>query len=110
VAPKIHQDTATDFFVALKFRVIERQQVVAIPLSVRQLVAALRSFAGHVPFAPELLRRLLDACVAAALSADTGEEWLAGIDAALRHWLAALGAPPPPAERTPAALPLPLFV
>jgi NAD(P)-dependent dehydrogenase (short-subunit alcohol dehydrogenase family) len=46
---------------------------------------------------------------ALALAADTGEEWLAGIDAALRRWLAALGASPPLPERTPKAIPLPLF-
>jgi hypothetical protein len=109
IAPKIHPDTATDFFVALKYRVIERQQVVAVPLSVRQFTAALRPFAGQVPFAPERLRELLDAWVEAALAAETGEEWLVGIDAALRRRLAALGAPPPRLDRTPKAIPLPLF-
>src|SRR5262249_49362563 len=33
VAPRLHPDTVTDFFVALRYRVIERQQINAIPLT-----------------------------------------------------------------------------
>jgi hypothetical protein len=109
LAPKIHPDTATDFFVALKFRVIERQQIVAVPLTLRQFVAAMQPFAGHTTFSPARLRQLLDACVEAAFAAETGEEWLAGLDAALRRWLTALGAPPALLHRPPQAIPLPLF-
>jgi hypothetical protein len=109
LAPKIHPDTATDFFVALKYRVIERQQIAALPLTLRQFEAACRPFAGDVAFDPAGFRRLLERLVEAGLAAETGDEWLAGIDAALRHWLAALGAPPPKTEGAARALPLPLF-
>lgn len=146
IAPKLHQDTVTDFFVALKYRVIERQQIAAIPLTLHQLIAALRPFAGisrdralpHVAFpagafpagrladtalpngispdgrpwegsglAPQRLHGLLTSCVQAALAAETGEDWLAGIDAALLRWRVSLGAPVPAPEY--AATPLPLF-
>ena len=53
-----------------------------------RVAAAMRPFVAHVPFAPEILRRLLDDCVNAALAAGTGEEWLAEVDQALRRWLA----------------------
>lgn len=109
VAPRIHPDTATDFFLALKFRVIERQQIAAIPLTLRQFRAALHPFAEGVSFEPSLLQRLLDAFVQAGLHADTGEEWREGIDAALRRWLASLGVERPPLEITAQPLPLPLF-
>jgi hypothetical protein len=109
LAPKIHADTAADFFVALKYRVIDRQQIAAIPLTLRQLVAALRPFATGLDFRPEHLQRLLDDFVAAGLHADTGDEWLKSIDAALRRWLTALGVPPGPSEPSARAVPLPLF-
>jgi hypothetical protein len=112
-APRLHPDTVTDFLVALKYRVIERQQLNVIPLTVRQLVAALRPFASEDPgalqFSPHRLRALLDSWVGAALEAETGEDWLAGIDAALRRWLAAQGARPQAPELGMAPLPLPLF-
>jgi hypothetical protein len=99
--------------VALKYRVIERQQINAVPLTIRQLAAALRPFAadapGASPFEPARLHRLLEAWVAAALAAETAEDWLAGIDAALRRWLAAQGAPPVAPEIGAAPVPLPLF-
>ena|GEM_PF-4041798 len=109
VAPRIHPDTANDFFVALKYRVIERQQIAAIPFTIRQLVSALQPFTGIATFHPTHLRRLLQATVDAGLAAGTGDEWLEGIDAELRRWLAALGAPilvQPSAARP---VPLPLF-
>ncbi|MBI3973755.1 MAG: AlwI family type II restriction endonuclease [Chloroflexi bacterium] len=115
LAPRIHPDTATDFFVALKYQVIERRTIVAIPLSLRQLIAALRPFTGTPAapaarvFTPARLRELLDAWVEAAHAAHTGDEWLAGIDAALRRWLVAIGASTSDVERTPTAIPLPLF-
>jgi hypothetical protein len=109
VAPRIHPDTANDFFVALKYRVIERQQINAIPLALHQLTAALRPFAGHVPSDSSRLGRLIDAWVQAALDSDTGDEWLERIDAALRTWLAQLGAPSIAGELRPRAVPLPLF-
>ncbi len=136
IAPKLHQDTVTDFFVALKYRVIERQQIAAIPLTLHQLISALRPFAGisrdralpdgrlsdsALPngtspdsrpwegggLAPQRLHGLLTSCVQAALAAETGEDWLAGIDAALLRWRVSLGAPVPAPEY--AATPLPLF-
>jgi AlwI restriction endonuclease len=113
VAPRLHPDTVTDFLVALKYRVIERQQLNVIPLTVRQLVAALRPFASEEPgalhFSPQGLRALLDLWVGAALEAETAEDWLEGIDAALRRWLAAQGARPLAPELGMAPLPLPLF-
>ena len=113
MAPRLHPDTVTDFLVALKYRVIERQQLNVIPLTVRQLVAALRPFASEEPgalhFSPQGLRALLDLWVEAALEAETAEDWLEGIDAALRRWLAAQGARPPAPELGMAPLPLPLF-
>ncbi|MGH2355552.1 MAG: AlwI family type II restriction endonuclease, partial [Chloroflexota bacterium] len=109
IAPKLHPDTATDFFVALKYRVIERQQIAAIPLTLRQFTAALRPFGGALAFAPEHLRRLVEGWVEAGLAAETGEDWLAGIDAALRRWLVALGAPLPISEAGAVPVPLPLF-
>jgi len=109
IAPRIHQDTANDFFVALKYRVIERQQIAAIPFTIRQLVAALQPFTSIATFQPAHLRRLLQSTVDAGLAAETGDEWLECIDAELRRWLAALGAPvlvqPSPAR----PVPLPLF-
>jgi hypothetical protein len=109
LAPRIHPDTANDFFVALKYRVIERQQIVAIPLTLRQFAAAVRPFSGHIEFAPGHLRRLLSACVDAGLSAETGDEWIDGIAAALRLWLAGLGVPLSAEEPLARPLPLPLF-
>ncbi len=109
LAPRIHPDTAADFFVALKYRVIEREQIVAIPLTIRQLVAALRPFTGQVAFSPHHLRRLLELLVEAAQDAATGDEWLAGIDAALRRWLAGLGAPTATLRAPVEAVALPLF-
>jgi hypothetical protein len=113
LAPRLHPDTVTDFLVALKYRVIERQQINAVPLTVRQLAAALRPFAsdapGASPFEPARLHRLLEAWVAAALAAETAEDWLAGIDAALRRWLAAQGAPLVAPEIGAGPVPLPLF-
>lgn len=109
LAPRIHADTANDFFIALKYRVIERQQIAAIPLTVRQLTAALRPFVGALSFDPSRLRRLLEACVQAGLGSETGEEWLERIDAALRTWLAALGVPLEMSEPVARPVPLPLF-
>jgi hypothetical protein len=116
VAPRLHVDTVTDFLVALKYRVIERQQINAIPFTVRQLVATLRPFSGQggagaegLPFASERLGDLLRACVDAALASETGEDWLAGIEAAQRRWLAAIGARTAPPEMGARPLPLPLF-
>jgi hypothetical protein len=108
LAPRIHADTAVDFFVALKHRVIERRRVVAIPLTLRQLTTALHPFTGAVAFAPHHLRHLLDAFVARGLEAETGDEWLEAIDVTLRHWLAALGVSATP-PRSARAMPLPLF-
>jgi hypothetical protein len=109
VAPRIHPDTATDFFVALKYRVVEREQIVALPLTIRHFSTALRPFAGAVSFTPGILHTLLDRCVQACLEAETGDEWLAGIDLELRRWLASLGAPASVVEPAPRAVPLPLF-
>ena len=94
---------------ALKYRVIERQQIACVPLTVSQLVAALRPFTGGVAFSPDHLRRLLSACVEAGLRAETGDEYLAGVEAALRTWLASLGVAPTTSEITAQAVPLPLF-
>ncbi|HEU5316045.1 MAG TPA: AlwI family type II restriction endonuclease, partial [Chloroflexota bacterium] len=109
LAPRIHPDTANDFFVALKYRVIEREQIAALPLTLAQLTAALRPFAGSVEFAPERLERLLTSLVTAALDAETGDEWLEGVDAALRTWLAGLGATVAHANPVARPVPLPLF-
>lgn len=105
LAPKIHADTVTDFFVALKYRVIERQQIAAIPLTLRQFTAALRPFTGRVEFEPKLLTQVLNGCVQAGLEAATGEEWLTAIDATLRRWLASIGVP---AGALDVAIPAPL--
>lgn len=109
ISPRIHPDTVNDFFVALKYRVIERQQIAALPLTFRQFTAALRPFCGSIPFSPDHLRRLLASLVDAALASETGDEWLEEIDAALRRWLALLGAPGLPAEPLARPVPLPLF-
>lgn len=152
VAPRLHRDTVTDFFVALKYRVIERQQIIAIPLTLQQFISALRPFAGPgsaaadsigaaalgpngpigsrwadvellgaesteatpndraagtPPPVAQRLHSLLARCVDAALAAETGEDWVEGIEAALRRWQVSSGAPAPAAEY--AATPLPLF-
>jgi hypothetical protein len=113
LAPRLHPDTVTDFLVALKYRVIERQQINAIPLTLRQLVAALRPYGSEAPgapaFEPARLHRLLQSWIEAALRAETAEDWLDGIDAALRRWLAAQGARPDGPEIGAVAVPLPLF-
>jgi hypothetical protein len=109
IAPRIHADTANDFFVALKYRVIEREQIAALPLTIAQLTAALRPFAGQVEFDPSRLRRLLGACVDAGLASETGDEWLDRIGAALRTWLAGLGAHVTAPEPVARPVPLPLF-
>ena len=103
IAPRIHPDTANDFFVALKFRVIERQQIAAIPLTLRQFTAMLSPFGGDIPFTPPLLERLLVSLVEAGLAAETGDDWIEGIDGTLRTWLASLGATSAAASLAPAA-------
>ncbi|MGI8424448.1 MAG: AlwI family type II restriction endonuclease [Chloroflexota bacterium] len=109
IAPRVHPDSANDFFVALKYRVIERQQIAAIPLTVTQFATALRPFAAGVEFQAHTLQRLLAAWVEAGLTAETGDEWLERIDGALRAWLVSLGVSPHAAERAAHAVPLPLF-
>jgi hypothetical protein len=109
VAPRVHPDSAADFFVALKYRVIERQQLAVFPLTVSQVTAALRPFAGEREFRPSLLRSLLDAWLEAGLTSETGDEWLERIDVALRRWLLSLGVSPHAAEQTSVAVPLPLL-
>jgi hypothetical protein len=113
LAPRLHPDTVTDFLVALKYRVIERQQINAIPLTLRQLAATLHPYGSEAPgaplFEPARLHRLLEAWVEAALRAETAQDWLDGIDAALRRWLAAQGARPDGPEIGAVAVPLPLF-
>jgi len=47
--------------------------------------------------------------VEAALGAETAQDWLEGIDAALRRWLAAQGARPEGPEIGAVPVPLPLF-
>ena len=92
LAPRIHPDTATDFFVALKFRVIERQQIAVVPLTLRQFVALARPFAARIAFQPPYLRDVLTRLVEAGLAAETGDEWLKAIEAALRRRPAPRGA------------------
>ena len=109
IAPRIHADTVNDFFVALKYRVIERQQIVVVPFTVRQFVATLRPFAGAVAFEPAMLRGLLERCVGVGLEAETGDEWLEAIEGARRGWLTGLGAPTLTEEPVARAVPLPLL-
>ena len=109
LAPRIHADTANDFFVALKYRVIDRQQIAVVPLTVRQFTTALRPFAGGMAFEPPLLRGLLERCVGAGLAAETGGEWLEAIEAGRRAWLIGLGAPLSAEEPAARAVPLPLL-
>jgi hypothetical protein len=110
LTPRIHPDTANDFFVALKYRVIERQQIVAVPLSLRQFTMAMRPFASGETFVPQKLQRLFATCVEAALAVETGDDWMEAIDAALRRWLAWLGAPEAPLTETTRPMPLPLLL
>lgn len=109
VAPRLHPDTVTDFLVALKYRVIERQQIAAIPLTLQQFIAAVRPFGASVAFDPQRWRAFLESCVQAGLQAEIGEDWLSGIDVALRHWQTSLGVTPSSAEAPAAPVPLPLF-
>ena len=109
VAPRVHADSAADFFVALKFRVIERQQLAVFPITIAQLTAALRPFAGGREFEPALLRGLLDAWQESGLASETGDEWLERIDSELRRWLVSLGAAPHAVDTAPVAVPLPLL-
>jgi hypothetical protein len=108
VAPRIHPDTAADFYVALRYRVIERQEIAVIPLTLRQFVSLLRPFGGQREFAPEALRQLLDDWIQAAFVAESAEDWIAGIDRERRRWLLSLGAEPGSEPQRALLLPLPL--
>ena len=81
-----------------QYRVIERQQLNVIPLTVRQLVGALRLFASEEPgallFSPQGLRALLDPWVGARWRQRRRRTGWKGSTPPLRRWLAAQGARP----------------
>ncbi len=114
LAPSIHSDTATDFFVALKYRVIEREQIAVIPLRIAQFIQIMQPFASDEsprPLDPATsLRALCEEFVAASLAAETGEEWLERIDEMVASWRSSLrGDDADDAMLPPSLRPLPLF-
>ena len=114
LAPGIHSDTMTDFFVALKYRVIERVRIPVIPLRIAQFIQIMQPFAteeAEVRPAPDAsLRTLCEGFVDAGLAADTGEEWLERIESIATGWrLSVMGDDTDAPVPLQSLRPLPLF-